>query len=212
MTFWGFSDNRPANTDTTDRKSVIIDAGHGGIDGGAVSADGTVEKDINLKIALKTKTFFELFGYDVIMTRETDKSIHDDSATSIKSQKTSDLHNRLKIADENLDSLLISIHQNKFSSGKSKGMQVFYSGNDADSKPLADSIQNFTRANINKDNDRQTKQITKDVYLIYNAKQPAVLVECGFLSNAEETKLLKTDSYQSKLAFCIFGGTVKFYG
>ena len=153
----------------------------------------------------------EIFGYNVIMTREDDISIHDADATTIKAQKTSDIHNRLKLANEHPDAILISIHQNKFQSASSKGMQVFYSSNDAGSKVLADSIQDFTKQNLMQDNERVTKPITKSVYLIYNAKQPAVLVECGFLSNREEANLLKDEKYQQQLAFCIFGGLQEYY-
>lgn len=192
-------------------KTVIIDPGHGGVDGGAVSADGIVEKEINLSISMKLKSLCELAGINVIMTRESDISIHDDSADTIKEQKTSDLHNRLKIADDNPDALLISVHQNKFSGSSSSGMQVFYSGNDPKSKTLADCIQAYTKNNIQQSNDRQTKQITKSVYLIYNAKQPAVLVECGFLSNATEAALLNNDDYQNKIAYCIFCGLLNYY-
>lgn len=192
-------------------RTVIIDAGHGGVDGGAVSADGIVEKHINLSIALKLKMLCEIFGYNVIMTREADISIHDADATTIKAQKTSDLHNRLKIADEHPDAILISIHQNKFQSTSSKGMQVFYSSNDAGSKVLAEAIQSFTKNNLMTDNERVTKPITKSVYLIYNAKQPAVLVECGFLSNREEAQMLNDEEYQQKLAYCIFGGLQEYY-
>ncbi len=192
-------------------RTVIIDAGHGGVDGGAVSADGIVEKHINLSIAVKLKMLCEIFGYNVIMTREDDISIHDADATTIKAQKTSDLHNRLKIANEYPNAILISIHQNKFQSASSKGMQVFYSSNDAGSKLLAEAIQSFTKQNLMKDNERVIKPITKSVYLIYNAKQPAVLVECGFLSNREEAKLLNDEEYQQKIAFCIFGGLQEYY-
>ena len=203
------TDRTSASADRCRR--LIIDPGHGGVDGGAVSADGIVEKHINLSIALKLKMICELCGYDVIMTREDDISIHDPEASTIKAQKTSDLHNRLKIADDNPDALLISIHQNKFQSASSRGMQVFYSSNDPGSKLLADDIQNFTKENLMKENDRVTKPITKSVYLIYNAKQPAVLVECGFLSNRDEAARLNDDDYQKKLAICIFGGIVGYY-
>lgn len=192
-------------------RSVIIDPGHGGVDGGAVSADGIVEKSINLNISMKLKSLCELAGIDVIMTRETDISIHDSNADTIKKQKTSDLHNRLKIADSHPEAILVSVHQNKYSGASSCGMQVFYSGNAPESKTLADCIQTYTVSNIQKSNDREVKQITKAVYLIYNAKQPAVLVECGFLSNREEAEKLNTESYQSEIAYSIFGGIINFY-
>lgn len=199
------------NTSAHNGKTVIIDPGHGGVDGGAVSADGIVEKSINLNISMKLKSLCELAGINVIMTRETDISIHDSNADTIKKQKTSDLHNRLKIADSHPEAILVSVHQNKYSGASSCGMQVFYSGNAPESKILADCIQTYTVSNIQKSNDRDTKQITKAVYLIYNAKQPAVLVECGFLSNREEAEKLNTASYQSEIAYGIFGGIINFY-
>ena len=208
----GHDDNESATVaSTTVQRTVIIDAGHGGVDGGAVSATGIVEKHLNLSIALKLKMICELSGYSVIMTREDDISIHDPEAVTVKAQKTSDLHNRLKIADEHPDAILVSIHQNQYQSASSKGMQVFYSSNDSKSKSLAENIQSFTTQNLLSDNKRQIKPITKSVYLIYNAKQPAVLVECGFLSNPQEAENLNDEEYQKKLALCIFGGITNYY-
>ena len=183
---------------------VIIDAGHGGFDGGAVANDGTVEKDINLKIAKYLQEYLTLFGFNTIMTRENDASIEDDGLQTIRERKSSDLHNRMKIMKETENALFISIHQNKYSIEKYNGTQVFYSPNTKEeSSLLAQSIQDSIVNTIQKDNTRQIKECGTSVFLMYNAVKPAVLVECGFLSNYEETQLLNTPEYQKKIAFCI---------
>ena len=183
---------------------VIIDAGHGGFDGGAVASDGTVEKDINLEIAKYLQEYVTFMGFDTIMTRESDNSIEDEGLQSVRERKSSDLHNRMKIMKETENAIFVSIHQNKYSIEKYKGAQVFYSPETKEeSSLLAQSIQESIINTIQKDNTRQIKECGTSVFLMYNAVKPAVLVECGFLSNNEELKLLNTPEYQKKLAFCI---------
>lgn len=185
------------------QKTVIIDPGHGGADGGAVSADGTVEKGINLDISLKLRDFLEAYGYRVIMTRDTDISIHDPSAKSIREQKVSDLHNRLKIAEENPDAIFVSIHQNKFEVPKYCGTQTFFSPNNPQSTELAKIIQGNIRGQLQPENAREVKKVGKEIYTLYHMKQTSVMVECGFLSNPEEAKKLVQPEYQDQLAFLI---------
>lgn len=183
---------------------IIIDAGHGGFDGGAVAEDGTVEKNINLKISEYLQEYLIFFGFNTIMTRETDDSIEDAGLQTIRERKSSDLHNRMKIMEETENALFISIHQNKYSIEKYSGTQVFYSPKTKEeSSLLAQSIQDSIVNTLQKDNIRQIKECGTSVFLMYNAVKPAVLVECGFLSNYEETKLLNTPEYQKKIAFCI---------
>ena len=186
---------------------VIIDAGHGGFDGGAVSDDGTVEKDINLSIALYLQEYLAIFNIKTIMIRETDCSVEDNGLNTIRQKKTSDLHNRIKIMEETDNAIFVSIHQNKFPDGKYSGTQVFYSPKTKDeSQVLAQTIQDYIVNTLQKDNKRQIKECGTSVFLMYNAVKPAVLVECGFLSNYEETQKLKSSEYQKKIAFCIAMG------
>ncbi len=183
---------------------IIIDAGHGGIDGGAVGIDGSYEKNINLKISKYLQEYLSLFGYKTIMTRETDESLEDEGLTTIREKKTSDIHNRMKIMEETDNAIFISIHQNKFQIEKYKGTQVFYAPETAsESSVLAQCIQDSITNTLQKDNTRQIKECGTSVYLMYNAVKPAVLVECGFLSNREEATNLNNTDYQKKIAFCI---------
>ncbi len=186
---------------------IIIDAGHGGFDGGAVTKDGIPEKDINLNIALFLNEYLSLLGFDTILTREKDQSLESEGFDTIRSKKTSDLHNRMKLMEETDNSIFISIHQNIYTQEKYSGMQVFYSPKTAEeSSLLAKSIQETVVYELQQNNTRQIKECGTSVYLIYNAVKPAVLVECGFLSNFEEAEKLKTEKYQKQIAFCIAMG------
>ncbi|MBR6408198.1 MAG: N-acetylmuramoyl-L-alanine amidase [Clostridia bacterium] len=191
------------------RTQVVLDAGHGGEDGGAVGTDGTKESGLNLSIAKKLRDMLSLVGYDVILTRDSDCSIHDPDIDSVKKQKTSDLKNRLEIVNSHPDCVFISIHQNKFNSPKYTGAQVFYSKNNADSEKYARSIQNAIVALVQPDNTRQIKNIGSTSYIMRNAKPPSVLVECGFVSNPDELGNLKNDEYQSRIAFAVMCGFVQ---
>lgn len=185
---------------------IILDAGHGGYDGGAVAEDGTVEKDINLSIALKLSEFLKSSGFDVILTRNSDNSTDTSGENKNGFIKKSDLKNRLELMKNNPDAVFVSIHLNKFTTSAASGSQVFYSKNTEDSKRLGETIQNNIVKLLQPENKRVNKQSTSSTYLLHNATIPAVLVECGFLSNAAELKLLKTEKYQNEMAFCIFCG------
>lgn len=193
------------------QETIIIDAGHGGFDGGAVALDGTVEKDINLLISHKLKDMLQLQGFNVIMTRYDDSATDNTEDQNISSRKTSDLRNRLRLMNSSPDAIFVSIHLNKFNFASANGLQVFYSPNTANSKNLAELIQTSVKTMLQPTNDRVVKKGTKSTYLLYNARIPAVIVECGFLSNTEELIMLKDDTYQSKLAFCIFCGITDYY-
>ena len=194
-----------------ERQVIILDAGHGGFDGGAVAPDGTVEKDINLKIALTLKDFLKQGGFEVIMTRESDVSTDDVETDKIATRKKSDLKNRLGLMKDNPNAVFVSIHLNKFTTSAANGSQVFYSAEHDQSKALGDCIQRSIVKLLQPENTRVNKQATSSTYLLYNATVPAVLVECGFLSNSAELKRLKDDEYQKKMAFSIFCGIVSFY-
>lgn len=198
-------------SDSAAFKTVIIDAGHGGIDGGTSAADGTVEKGINLQIALKLNEILNSMGVKTIMTRTEDISIHDLSAQTIRQQKVSDIKNRLKIINETDNSVFVSIHQNHYSKSQYSGTQVFYSKNDPDSQKLADSIRLSVVSYLQPENSREIKQSGTDIYLLYHAQKPAVMVECGFLSNYEETQKLKNEKYQRELAFSVALGIIDYF-
>ena len=189
---------------------IVIDPGHGGMDGGAVGADGIIEKDINLSLSLDLADMFQFAGYRVVLTRYDDRSIHDQGTEGIKNQKVSDIHNRLKIMNETENAVVLSIHQNQFSQAKYSGGQVFYGLQNEKSSLLAETIQSNLKDMIQPENNRQIKQAYDTLYLMKHALPPAVLIECGFLSNPEEAALLSQKEYQQKLAFVIFTSTLQF--
>ncbi len=189
--------------------TVIIDAGHGGFDGGAIVGD-IFEKDINLAIANALSDMLKLSGIKVINTRTDDTSTESDASLSIANRKKSDLRNRLYLANSHPEAILISIHQNKFSSPSAKGAQVFY-GNKSDKSPLiAESIRKNIVSLTQSENKRALKKATKDVFLLYNSEIPAVIVECGFMSNESELIKLLDKDYQNKIAFAIFCGILEY--
>lgn len=192
------------------KQTVIIDAGHGGDDGGAIGIDGTVEKDINLDIALKLEKLLKFYGFDVIMTRTEDIMTCDDGLDSLRKRKVSDIHNRFDVLEKNPDAVFISIHQNKFEDNSQHGTQVFYSENNDESKLLAESIQNSIVSVLQPDNSRVVKKSGSGIYLLYHAKLPAVLVECGFISNPAEVKKLNDENYRMKIAILIADGLIKY--
>ncbi len=187
-------------------RTVVIDAGHGGEDGGASGASGVPEKDINLAIAKDLEQLLTVSGYQVVMTRTDDAEIGDNTLGTIRARKVSDMHQRLKILEDQGSCIFISIHQNFFTQSQYSGTQIFYSKNNAESKPLSEDIRARVVGLLQKDNKRETKPATSAIYLLWEAKVPAVLVECGFLSNAQEEAKLKDTSYQQKMAFSIYSG------
>ena len=183
---------------------VLIDPGHGGFDGGTVAIDGTNEKHINLSISLMLRDMLAVCGVAVDLTRDTDAALEDASAVSIREKKVSDMRNRLTMyatAD-----LVISIHQNHFSVPKYHGTQVFYSDNHPDSRLLATSIRASVIRRLQPENTRELKKASDGIYLLHHTTVPAVLVECGFLSNPDELERLKDVVYQQKTAWTILLG------
>lgn len=190
--------------------TIVIDAGHGGEDGGAVAYDGTNEKDINLKIAQQLNLLFKNSGFKTVMTRNSDIAIYDKGCETIKEKKVSDMHNRLEIFNNDVNSIVISIHQNKFEQEKYSGTQIFYSVNNPDSEVLAESIRLSVIGMLQPDNNRENKSATKSIYLLHNCKKPSVIVECGFISNKAELAKLKTEEYQNEMAFSIYCGCLEY--
>lgn len=191
-----FRENAPYES----RKSVIIDAGHGGVDGGATSCTGVLESKINLDIALKLEDLCHLLGIETIMIRRTDCSVYT-AGESISQKKISDLKERVRIVNQTDDALLVSIHQNHFVQSQYFGAQVFYP-NDDRSRELARTLQTAFTSTINPTSKRKAKK-ADGVYLMDKINRTAVLVECGFLSNPEEEAALRTESYQQKICAVI---------
>nr|WP_316621896.1 N-acetylmuramoyl-L-alanine amidase [uncultured Ruminococcus sp.] len=192
-----------------DRITVIIDAGHGGEDGGA-EVDGVLEKDINLSIADKLADTLRLCGVRVTEIRDEDISVYDDSAQTLREKKVSDLKHRVETVNGSENNILVSIHQNKFDNNAYSGAQVFYSSNNDKSRVLAGSIRNSVVSLLQNDNTRELKPANSDIYLLDNATVPAVIVECGFLSNDEERAKLLDSGYQSEMAYSIAMGVLEY--
>ncbi len=183
---------------------VLIDPGHGGFDGGTSAEDGTIEKHLNLAISLYLRDLLAVCGVPVVMTRDTDVGLEEDSSTSIRNRKVSDMAHRLAMY-ESAD-VVISIHQNFFTQSKYSGTQLFYSRNNADSVVLAEAIRRMVTGWMQPQNTRELKVAGESIYLLHHTSTPTVLVECGFLSNPEERERLKTPAYQQQLAFAIAAG------
>ena len=191
-------------------QTIVIDPGHGGEDGGASGVSSTSEKEINLAIALKLQKLLEISGFRVVMTRTTDISVSDDHLDTIREHKVSDLHNRFKTIEAQGECVFISIHQNHFTSSRYSGAQTFYSTKNGESKELAENIKSRVVELIQPDNKRETKPATSSIYLLWHATVPAVLVECGFLSNESEAEKLNDKTYQQQMAFAIYSGVLDY--
>jgi len=181
----------------------ILDPGHGGEDGGAESADGILEKNLNLDVALTMEALADFLGYPSVLTRTEDEMLYNrygSTEENGKKKKTYDLRNRLRFAEESGGSLFCSIHMNKFPQADCKGLQVYYGPAAEESSAYAVILQNYARTFLDPENDRETKKADSSIYLLYRLQMPAVLVECGFLSNAEECALLNTPAYRQKTA------------
>lgn len=185
---------------------IVLDAGHGGEDGGAVSSSGVVESDINLQFTEKLKDILSLNGYKIVMTREDNSDLADKSIDTVSGRKKSDMHRRLDIYNSHIQNVAISIHQNIFPASSCKGTQVFYSTQTQSGKVLADNITDTVKKYLQPDNQRLSKSTNGSIFLLDNAKIPAVIVECGFLSNSEELKQLCDQDYQKKFSYCVFLG------
>ncbi len=189
-----------------ERPVIVLDAGHGGADGGCVSVNGVPEKGINLSILQTTRDMLTLLGYEVRCTRESDVSIHDQGVEGLAKQKKSDMDNRLKIINESGALAAVSIHQNQFTDPKYSGAQMFYQAESSEANALAEALRERFRTWLQPDNERETKPVGDELFLIHNADCPAVMVECGFLSNPEEAAKLESQSYQREVAFVIADG------
>ena len=193
-----------AATKNTPEWTVVLDAGHGGEDGGAVSASGTYEKDVNLSITLKLHELLRANGISVILTRSEDILLYDKTVDYHGRKKALDLAARRKIAEETPNCVFVSVHLNAFPQTQYSGLQVWYSQNTPSSLTLAQTVQRMTAEQLQPQNDRRVKPATSSIYLLHHLQCPAILVECGFLSNPEEAARLSTEEYQNQLAFLLF--------
>lgn len=180
--------------------TIIIDAGHGGVDGGATSCTGVLESQFNLEIALRMNDLFHLLGYRTTMVRTSDTSVYTEGET-IAAKKVSDLKNRVALVNNTDHAILISIHQNTFSDSQYSGAQVFY-GRKGDSKELANLLQTTFSQTINPGSNRNIKK-GDGIYLMEHINCTGVLVECGFLSNPAEEAKLRNSEYQVQLCAVI---------
>lgn len=192
------------------KATIVVDAGHGGEDGGAVGVNGLVEKDINLAIALALAENLKANNFQVILVRDRDYSVGDQSLSTVAERKRSDTKNRVRLVEETGECLLVSIHQNQFSQSQYSGAQMFYSPNNPESAQLAECIRESVVSSLQPDNTRQNKEAGEEIYLLTHCQVPAVLVECGFLSNPEEANLLSQEAYQQDMAAAIYNGIVSF--
>ena len=190
-------------------KVIVVDAGHGIPDEGAESNNGTTEAQTNLKIALKLQNLLEQSGATVLLTRSDENAIYDLDSETLREKKVSDIHNRVKIGNESSADIFVSIHLNKIPQEQYWGWQCFYNQNDK-SKILAEKLQENLNEAIQKGNKRVPMKLD-NVYIMKNVQIPISIVECGFLSNEEEEKLLLTDEYQEKLAWGIYNGIMDYF-
>ncbi len=197
----------PSSTAVQSGRVVVIDPGHGGIDPGKIGINGVYEKTVNLAIAQKLKKSLEEKGYRVILTREDDNGLYSESDSN---KKSSDMKNRCRIISEASADIVVSIHQNSFSSESVHGAQVFYYKHSENGKLLAECIQNSIAENADKDNVREVKDNTT-YYMLLHTPCPTVIVECGFMSNSAEADKLSGDEYQQQIADAIFAGVENYF-
>lgn len=194
--------------ESKEKRQVVIDAGHGGNDPGKVGVDQCLEKDINLIIAKKVKTLLEQQDIEVFMTREDDNGLYEEQTSN---KKVQDMKNRCAIINEKQPDCVVSIHQNSYHEESVSGAQVFYYGTSEEGKKLAEVIQQKLISYIDPQNHRQAKA-NSSYYLLKKTEVPIVIVECGFLSNWEETKKLQDDNYQNQIAWAVAMGILSYLG
>lgn len=187
-------------------RTVVIDPGHGGIDGGAISVLGDEEQEINLNISLKLRDMLKEKGIGVVMTRETDTGLYGEND---RNKKVADMKARCSLINEVNPDIMVSVHQNNYSSEGVKGAQVFYYSYSLEGEKAAVILQNHLRESLDKNNERKAKK-NDNYYILINVKCPAVIAECGFLSNYSEAELLKSDEYQEKVAQALFDGICEY--
>lgn len=206
-----YKHTEPVSSTPISNHTIILDAGHGNPDGGATNSSGDIiESDLNLQIVLKLQNLLEAANCTVILTRSDENGIYETDASSIREKKISDMKNRVKIANTSNAEAFISIHMNKLAQTQYSGWQTFYKNKDDESKKIAQNIQASLNSFIKKENSREIKSIS-GIYLTKKVDIPLVIVECGFLSNLEESELLRSEDYQDKLAWSIYIGIIDYF-
>ncbi len=201
----------PPDVESKKYPTIIIDAGHGGEDGGAVGKNGVYEKDLNLKIALELKAMLDAKGIPTRLTRTDDTLLYDRNVDYQGRKKALDMAARLAIVEEYENAVFVSIHMNSFPQSQYSGIQVYYSENNSKSLTLARLLQSFSVTNLQPDNTRKVKPSSGSIYLLEKIEHPAVLIECGFLSNDEECRLLCTDEYRSRLCMTLCSALINYF-
>ena len=199
----------PTAVETAEKPVIVLDAGHGGLDSGAVGKSGLLEKDVNLSVVKKLASMLKMSGFEVVLTRNEDISIYDPGVEGIRNQKLSDMDNRLEIVQKYPDSIFLCIHQNNYTDPQYFGGQMFYNNNNPDNRTLAQIMQNRF-ATLQPGNDREIKLSGEELFLLKSNPNPSLLIECGFLSNPKEEALLATDEYRQQTVFTIYCGLIEF--
>lgn len=192
----------------TARPVIILDAGHGGEDGGATGTNGVAEKELNLQLTQALAALLRLNGYDVIETRTEDRLLYGENVKK-GHKKQEDLQNRLAFTEKYPDSVFISIHMNTYPDQSCTGMQVWYSRNHAQSAEWASAVQGAVTTLLQPDNHRKTKAASGNIYVLHHAQTPAILIECGFLSTPSDCERLCDPNYRLELAMAIFSAIVQ---
>lgn len=196
-----------STTGVKDTKVIVIDPGHGGDDPGKVGINGELEKEINLAISMKLKELLEKEGYVVVLTREDDNGLYEESD---KNKKVADMRKRCQIIEESEADIVVSIHQNSFSQESVHGSQVFYYESSEGGRVLAQKIQEALKEHADGENDRTIKE-NSSYYMLVHTPCPTVIVECGFLSNSNEATLLSGEEYQTKIAKAVCEGVKTYF-
>lgn len=197
------AENLSGVNNQTKEFTFVIDPGHGGIDGGAVGASGSLEKDLNLSVASLLSDLMKVMGYSSVMTRTEDTLLGDDTSDH---RKLEDLRTRVDFVNQYENALFVSIHMNKFPLEYCHGLTVYYSGNDAESEALALCVKDSTVKYLQPDNNRPMKKATSALYVLHRATVPAILIECGFISNTEEEQKLLDEDYRKMLVMTLASG------
>lgn len=199
----------PTSAIASDRPLIVLDAGHGGLDSGAVGKTGLLEKDVNLSVVKHLQQLLEMSGFRTVLTRTEDISIYDPGTEGIRNQKLSDMDNRLEIVQSYPDSIFLCIHQNNYTDPQYFGGQMFYNNNNPDNRTLAQIMQNRF-AQLQHGNDREIKLTGDELFLLKSNPNPSLMIECGFMSNPDEEAKLGTAEYQQQLAFTIYSGVLEY--
>lgn len=199
----------PTSSPAAEKPVIVLDAGHGGLDSGAVGKSGLLEKDVNLSIVLKLRDMLELSGFEVVLTRDKDISIYDAGVEGIRNQKLSDMDNRLEIIQQYPESIFLCIHQNNYTDPQYFGAQMFYNDNNPNNRTLAQIMQNQFAA-LQTGNNREIKLSGDELFLLKSNTNPSLMIECGFLSNPDEEQKLASDEYRQQVAFTIWSGLLQY--